>query len=94
MKHVKLILVILIALIVVVLAVQNIKPLSNTIEFRMNLVFLDEIRTPEYVAKSDDLEDKQNDAYDKKRLAHDTLLGTDAEIQRMEKEIKAMDAGR
>lgn len=46
MKHVKAILVILIALVVVILAVQNNEAMSKTVQFRINPVFFEEMRTP------------------------------------------------
>jgi uncharacterized membrane protein YciS (DUF1049 family) len=46
MKHLKAILVILIALVVVILAVQNNDPMSQTVQFRINPVFVAEMQSP------------------------------------------------
>lgn len=46
MKHAKLIFFIFIALIVVILAVQNIEAMFETVQFRINPFFFAEIKTP------------------------------------------------
>ena len=47
MKHLKFIFVILIVFILVILAYQNGEALFKTVQFRMNLGFFNEIRSPE-----------------------------------------------
>ncbi|HEN20474.1 MAG: LapA family protein [Deltaproteobacteria bacterium] len=46
MKHLKVIVVILFVLLVVIIAVQNYSPMSTSVKFRINLVFLN-YETPE-----------------------------------------------
>ena len=46
MKHVKAILVIVMALIVVILAVQNNEAMTKTVQFRVNPVFFEPVQSP------------------------------------------------
>jgi len=47
MTHLKVILVVIISLLVVILVVQNDSAMSKTVQFRINAIIFEEIKTPE-----------------------------------------------